>query len=91
MGRGPLGDRGPLGVRGPASAGQFLKKTDFVIGLSAQVCLPAGARAFTHMWSTRPWLNKEDRFDRVKQALVDTDADLIFIDEPGLFTDEAFF
>jgi hypothetical protein len=43
------------------------------------------------MWSTRPWLNKEDRFDRVKQALVDTDADLIFIDEPGLFTDEAFF
>ena len=61
------------------------------MGFSAQVCLPADARAFTHMWSTRPWLNKEDRFDRVKQALEDTDADLIFIDEPGLFTEEAFF
>jgi hypothetical protein len=24
------------------------------------------------MWSSRPWLNKEDRYDRVKEALEDT-------------------
>ena len=55
--------------------------------VSAQVCLPADARAhFTHMWSTRPWLNEEDRFERVKAALEETDADLIYVDEPGLLS-----
>ena len=43
------------------------------------------------MWSTRPWLSEEGRFARVKAALEDTDADLIFADEPGLLIAEAFF
>ena len=42
------------------------------------------------MWSTRPWLNEEGRFARVKAELEETDADLIFVDELGLLIAEAF-